>query len=181
MKEIYKPFIIIISILVILAIILTLGQTYNYCNYNAQPFLPTFSNTTDTGTFGISNSGFVTANITLDGVRVVLTNNCHEIGFDVTNDQAYSIRNGLDGTMTVRPLTHDILRDIVEGFNITILNMRIEKFDNDIYYARVFIQQGSKIIDMDIRPSDAIALSLRTKNTLYINETMLKEKGTVVC
>ncbi len=124
---------------------------------------------------------FVPANISIAASVVTLQNGCHAISFPVTSDQALSISQGLTNNPGMRPLTHDILKDVIDGFNLTILNARIERFDNDIYYARMFVRQGNKIMDIDLRPSDAIALSLRTKNTLYINNTMLNEQGINIC
>ncbi len=139
---------------------------------------------------GISNSAefripdgrdFVPANISIAANVVTLQNGCHAISFPVTSDQALSISQGLTNNPGMRPLTHDILKDVIDGFNLTVLNARIERFDNDIYYARMFVQQGNKIMDIDLRPSDVIALSLRTRNTLYMNSTMLNEQGINIC
>ncbi len=131
--------------------------------------------------FEISSEGFVPVNVSIFGPRITLQSGCHAISFDVTSDQAFSIQHGIAGTTSVRPLTHDVLRDLIENFNITILSMRIERFGDDIYYARMFVQNADRVLDIDMRPSDAIALSLRTKTKLQINETMLEEKGTNIC
>jgi len=139
-------------------------------------------NLENTTEFGIpAQREFVPANITLVGSRVALQNGCYLISFQVTDDQAFSISHGLGNTIGARPLTHDILKDVIDDFGIKILGMRIERFGEDIYYARMFAQQADKVLDIDMRPSDAIALSVRTKNTLYINQTMLKEKGDNIC
>ena len=129
----------------------------------------------------IDNSGFIPANVSITGTSIIIRNNCNGIGFDVTSDQAYSISNALQNSQTVRPLTHDMLKDVMENFNISVLAVRIEKWENDIYYARMFVQQGPKILDLDIRPSDAIAMSLRTGKQLLINQSMLFERGEIVC
>ncbi len=150
-----------------------------YPPYENASFIP--SSYSGAAMFKVPNKGFIPANVSITGAHITLRGGCYTIEFDVTNDQAYSITNALEGTQTSRPLTHDILRDIMENYNITILNIRIERFGNDIYYARMFTQHGSDVLDVDMRPSDAIALSLKTGNALYINETMLKEKGTYVC
>jgi len=133
------------------------------------------------GTFGIDSTGFVVANVSIDGTTVTLANGCYEISFDVTDDQAYSIHRATERVMGARPLTHDILKDIMENFNISIKAARIERFGDEIYYARMFVQRNNNVLDIDLRPSDAIALSLRTGNELLINETMLRQKGTNIC
>jgi hypothetical protein len=181
MKKIYVPFIIIIVILLIIAAVILIAESLSFGGCTPQDFFLPLSNATITGTFEIQNSGFVPANVSLGDTTVALTAGCYRIEFDVTGDQAFSISHGISNAMSVRPLTHDVLRDVIEGFNISILSVRIERFGDDIYYARMFMQQGGMILDMDVRPSDAIALSLRTKNVLYVNETMMKEKGTYIC
>jgi bifunctional DNase/RNase len=129
----------------------------------------------------IDRSNFVPAEIGVTGATVSLTNSCYRISFDVTGDQAFSILHGVRKEMTSRPLTHDIMKDVLGEFGIDVVQIRIERFGDEIYYARAFLQSGDRVLDLDLRPSDAIALSLRTGDTLYINQTMLQEKGNYVC
>lgn len=129
----------------------------------------------------IDRTGFVPADVDIVRTTVSLAHSCYEISFDVTDDQAFSIQRALLNEPAQRPLTHDILTDVLNGFNITVNQVRIERFGDDIYYARAFVQRGDRLLDLDLRPSDAIALSLRTRATLYINQSMLQEKGDYIC
>ncbi len=150
-------------------------------NYAQTPLVQTIKETIKPSALVVVKSGFVPAEINIVGSTVSLSHSCYRISFDVTDDQAFSIQRGLSKETATRPLTHDILRDILSEFNITVLQMRIERFADDIYYARMFIQQNGNVLDLDMRPSDVIALSLRTGDTLYINQTMLQEKGQYTC
>lgn len=127
------------------------------------------------------SAAFIPVDVNLSNTVVEISSGCRAIAFPVTSDQAMSIAQALLQQPGMRPLTHDIIKDVLEGFNITILSARIEKFDNDIYYARMFIQQGNKVLDIDMRPSDAIAISLRTGTHVYANKTMLDQQGVNIC
>lgn len=131
--------------------------------------------------YTIDNAGFVPTNISVIRNNVRLRSGCSQISFDVTEDQAFSISRALQGEIGARPLTHDIFIDVLRNFNVTLLGLRIERFDNEIYYARMFLRQSNEILDLDVRPSDAIALALRANQPLYIRESLLFEKGVNIC
>ncbi|MCX6815735.1 MAG: bifunctional nuclease family protein [Candidatus Aenigmarchaeota archaeon] len=169
--------IMIILIIVAFAAGIAIGTRY----YKIPQIEKALQEITPSSSYDVDNTGFVVANVSLDGVNIGLRNDCYGINFDITIDQAYSIGRSLLNEPSARPLTHDIFRDLLDGFNVSIRAIRIERYGDEIYYARMFVQSGNKVLDIDMRPSDAIALSLRTKNNLLINETMLKERGINLC
>ena len=118
---------------------------------------------------------------TINETTVHLTGGCLEISFDVTPDQAYSIAKGIEKSVASRPLTHDILKDILDNFGVEVLQIRIDRYLNSIYYATITLKQGNKLLELDARPSDSIALALRTGKTLYISANILDANGSNVC
>lgn len=185
MKKTDFRLIAIITVIVAIAVIATAAVvaiiTVQMFNKAGQELATTKEPYRTSGIENISNAGFVPVNVTIVRNHITLISGCSAIAFDVTDDQAISIFNALEKTTTVRPLAHEIMRDIIEEFGIKVLATRIEKYENDIYYARMFLQHGDRILDLDARPSDTIALSLRTGNILYMNETMLNERGINIC
>ncbi len=71
-----------------------------------------------------------------------------------------------------RPLTHDLMNSILKGFNITIERVVITELRNSTYFARLVLQQqnelGRKIVEIDARPSDCLALATAQKKPLFV-------------
>jgi bifunctional DNase/RNase len=75
-----------------------------------------------------------------------------------------------------RPLTHDLMKTIIQGLDAKIRKVCIEELKNNTFYAKIFIEKGEEIVGIDARPSDSIALALRTKSPIFIAESLLKEQ-----
>ena len=132
-------------------------------------------------TYEVSNDGFSIVEPKINGTAVYLVGECRVVSFDVTEDQAYSIQMGVERSLGTRPLTHDIMKDILDVFDVRILNIRIDRYEDDIYFATIFFQQGEKVLELDARPSDSIAMALRTYTPLYFKDSILQSKGIYIC
>ena len=127
-------------------------------------------------------SGFVEADILeVSGTTVILGNGCKAIVADTSAERAYSIELGKAGIIDQRPNTHDIFAETLRSFNITLDYVTIDRFEDGIYYANLYLKTNDKVLQLDVKPSDAIALALRTNSTIYINKTMLDDIGETVC
>jgi bifunctional DNase/RNase len=130
----------------------------------------------------INVGDYVVANVLqVSGQTVIIGNNCTAIVQDTSAERAQSIQDGISGVMEQRPNTHDIFAQTLKSFNITLDYVTIDSFVNGTYYSNLFLRSGNKILKLDSKPSDAIALALRTNSTIYINKTLLKEVGTNIC
>ncbi|MFH1761849.1 MAG: bifunctional nuclease family protein [bacterium] len=69
-----------------------------------------------------------------------------------------------------RPLTHDLLKLLLEGLDCRLLRIAIDELANNTYKAKLYIRQENKSIMIDARPSDAIALALRCNAPIFVNE-----------
>lgn len=126
-------------------------------------------------------AGYTSANVSIDGNRVLLQSGCDGLSFDVTDDQALSIRFGLEKTVFSRPLTHDILRDILDHYEISVESVSIDSFEDEIYTAKIVLRQGGKVLNLDARPSDSIALAVRLGIDIKIKEELLQSRGVKLC
>ncbi len=125
--------------------------------------------------------GYEPANVSIEGQTIMLENGCKALIFDVTDDQAFSIAQGIDGTMSARPLTHDMFKDVIENFNISVNKIMIDRFEDGIYKATVVMQQGDKILEEDARPSDSIALAVRFGKTVFVSQGIMEKNATDTC
>jgi len=103
---------------------------------------------------------------------VQLKGECSELSIFISPEQAMAIEQGLQG-FNYRPGTHDILVDILEGFDIDPLLVKITKLEDSTYFAELALQRWNYFLILDIRPSDAIATAVRTNIPIYVNENLV--------
>jgi len=127
-------------------------------------------------------SGYVVADfIRVSGTTILIGNNCTAIVADTSQERAESIENGIKGIIDQRPNTHDTFVAVLKSFNITLDSVNLERYDGNYYYADLILESGDKVLSLDTKPSDAIALAVRTNSTVYINKTLLQEVGKNIC
>jgi len=78
-----------------------------------------------------------------------------------------------------RPLTHDLINHIFQGFGITVERVVITDLKNSTYYARIILQQqnelGRKIVELDARPSDCLALAAAQNKKIFVAATLFEQ------
>ncbi|GCF07858.1 bifunctional nuclease family protein [Dictyobacter arantiisoli] len=93
--------------------------------------------------------------------------------------EAYAIAVELQGASSPRPLTHDLLKNVIEELNAKIVSIVISDLIDEIYYARIVLDVDGRHIEIDSRPSDAIALAVRAKTPIYVDEGVLERAGVI--
>ena len=112
---------------------------------------------------------------------LIIGNNCTALIASTSPERLDSIALGLANTIDIRPTTHDNFAAVLNAFNITLDRVEIYRFDNDIFYSDAYFRSQDNILQLDMRPSDAIALAVRTKSPVYINRTILAAMGEDIC
>lgn len=112
---------------------------------------------------------------------IIIGNNCTVIVAETSPERAYNIQLGIEKTIPQRPTTYDTISQILKSFNITVEVVKMESFDGNYYYADIYLKNNDKLLKLDIMPSDAIGIALRTNAKIYINKTMLNEIGKNIC
>jgi bifunctional DNase/RNase len=87
--------------------------------------------------------------------------------------EAASIGIALEGQPRVRPMTHDFLANIVSALHATIDHVVIDRVEGSTFFATVTLRQDGNPISVDARPSDSIALAVRTRSPLFVDEDVL--------
>lgn len=94
--------------------------------------------------------------------------------------EASSIRLKLSGFTPPRPLTHDLLKSLIESFGATLEKIIIDNLENNTFFAKLhFKSVEGKDVVVDARPSDSIALAVRSDCPIFVEEEVL-EKGQLV-
>ena len=85
----------------------------------------------------------------------------------------------LRDTPKERPLTHDLMNSVFKGFNINVERAVITELKNSTYFARLILQQqnelGRKIVEIDARPSDCLALATAQKRPLFVSSPLFEQ------
>ncbi|MDI6839720.1 MAG: bifunctional nuclease family protein [bacterium] len=76
-----------------------------------------------------------------------------------------------------RPLTHDLIKNIVDGLDASVIKIIVNEIQDGTYYARIYLGRGNSIVEIDARPSDSIAIALRSSAPIYIAEEVLEKGG----
>jgi len=93
----------------------------------------------------------------------------------IGSSEAMAIDRRLKGIATPRPMTHDLLANVIESMGGTIDHIEINKLENHTFFAQIHIRQDGQVIEIDSRPSDAIALGIATTVPIFVAEHVLDE------
>jgi uncharacterized protein len=93
--------------------------------------------------------------------------------------EAWAIGMELSGVTSKRPLTHDLLYSVIKSLGGEIDRICIVDLVDQTFYAKIYIKLADKEIEIDARPSDSIALALKAKAQIFVNDELfrLKEEG----
>jgi bifunctional DNase/RNase len=89
--------------------------------------------------------------------------------------EATSIHRRVTGIQSPRPLTHDLINAVVDQLGGEIQDIIISDLEEHTYYAKLRVRKEGELIEIDCRPSDAIALAVTAKVPIYVNEQVLGE------
>lgn len=93
----------------------------------------------------------------------------------IGQEQAKAIIGALEGQKPPRPLTHDLMVNFLETWNVTLERIVIHSLQDNTFYAVLILRQGEVKKEIDARPSDAIALALRTNSPIWVMEEVVAD------
>ncbi|MCS7206914.1 MAG: bifunctional nuclease family protein [Dehalococcoidia bacterium] len=91
--------------------------------------------------------------------------------------EADSIAIKLQDVQVPRPLTHDLLRNIIYALGARVAYIVVNDLKDDTFYAKIVLEVDGKSLDIDARPSDAIAIAVRVNAPIYAEESVLEKAG----
>ena len=91
--------------------------------------------------------------------------------------EATSIAFALQGVVTARPMTHDLMRDLLQHLQVTVERIVVTELREGTFYAEIQMTQDGESVVVSSRPSDAIALAVRATVPIYAAEAVLEEAG----
>jgi bifunctional DNase/RNase len=89
--------------------------------------------------------------------------------------EAQAIAIWLQGTQVARPVTHDLLRTVIAEMGGEVLYILVNDLRNDTFYASIIIYNHGQLIEIDCRPSDAIALAVRLGSRIFVADSIINK------
>jgi len=89
--------------------------------------------------------------------------------------EAVAIKRRLDGMPTPRPMTHDLMASIIDSLDAEVEKIVINDLRDHTFYAKLVIRHGGELVEVDSRPSDAIALGVASETPIYVEDHVLRE------
>ncbi len=94
--------------------------------------------------------------------------------------EANAIALQIENVTTPRPMTHDLLKNVIEDLKATVLKIVVSELKENTFYALIYLEAGPEgTVAVDARPSDAIALALRTKAPIFVEEDVIDNAKTL--
>ncbi len=124
----------------------------------------------------------------IDSIRVSLVNYQRVVILRVKEDDQYlpiwigpseadSIALKLQDVDVPRPLTHDLMRSLISTLGASVSRVVVTDLDQDTFFAKIMIEHNDSTIEIDARPSDAIALAVRTDAPIFVDEAVIEKAG----
>ncbi|HWA81982.1 MAG TPA: bifunctional nuclease family protein [Fimbriimonadaceae bacterium] len=106
---------------------------------------------------------------------VVVTDGDRKLPILIGGFEASAITYPLEGSRPDRPLTHDLIRNILDRLDVRLDRVVIDDLWNGIYYAKLYLRGGKEEMEIDARPSDAIALAVRFDAPIFVADAILDQ------
>src|SRR5580658_4181998 len=88
--------------------------------------------------------------------------------------EANAIALEIEKVQTPRPMTHDLLKNVLTGLNVHVQRVVVSDLKDDTFYALIWMERDGQLMSMDSRPSDALALALRLDCPIFVEDEVLK-------
>ena len=92
--------------------------------------------------------------------------------------EANAIALQIENIATPRPMTHDLLRNVIRDLNGVVEKIVVSDLKETTFYALIYLRVGSEVVAIDARPSDALALALRTQAPIFVEEHVIDNAKT---
>ena len=93
--------------------------------------------------------------------------------------EANAIALQIENVQTPRPMTHDLLRNVISDLEAEVQRIVVCELKDNTFYAMIYLRSGARTVTVDARPSDALALALRTRSPIFVEEAVIQSARAV--
>ncbi len=98
----------------------------------------------------------------------------------IGKEEARSILIALSNTKLGRPLTHDLMKNLLEELSCSIVRVEVSELKDETFFGRIILEHNGLPMEIDSRPSDAIALAVRAKTPIFVDPKVMEEAGVLL-
>ena len=98
----------------------------------------------------------------------------------IGNPEATAIAYALQGVEMPRPLTHDLVKDMLTALQIRVEQVIITELRSSTYYAELHLRRGEELTVVSSRPSDAVAVAVRTETPMFVADELMESEGIIL-
>ncbi len=91
--------------------------------------------------------------------------------------EAYAIMSAIEGVEPTRPMTHDLIKALLDSVDAQVERVVVNDLSDNTFYARIVVETHQGTMEIDSRPSDAIAIALRTTAPIYVSKAVIEISG----
>jgi bifunctional DNase/RNase len=94
----------------------------------------------------------------------------------IAQNEAQAIAMAMKKKPFARPLTHDLMKSLLDGLGAELNHVLIHRIEKSTFFARLILSRGDDLVSIDARPSDSVALAVRTGSPIFISEDLLRSQ-----
>jgi bifunctional DNase/RNase len=98
----------------------------------------------------------------------------------IGSPEATAIAYSLQGVTMPRPLTHDLMKDVLSALDVSVERVIITELRSSTYYAEMHLVRGEERTVVSSRPSDAVAVAVRTQTPLFVSDELMESEGIIL-
>lgn len=159
--------------------------------HGLQPTYANLTRQTKRDAFGIWEGKRDMKEVTIEALRVSLMNYNRVVVLKEKDADRYltiyigaaeadAIAIRLQNVSVQRPMTHDLMTNVMQELGASVSRVVVTEVRNDTYYARVFLDVNNEQVEIDSRPSDAIALAVRAEAPIFVEDAVIDQAGVLL-
>ena len=126
--------------------------------------------------------GFIKVDsVKVEGTNVVVVKDCIAINAQTTPERALGIFNALNNKTGERPDIYESTASILQTFDIKLEAVLVHRFEKETFFADSYFRVKDQILQLDMKPSDAMAIAFRTGSPIYYNLSLFNATGQKIC
>ena len=98
----------------------------------------------------------------------------------IATPEAHAIHRGIEGIRLARPLTHDLIVNLLDELEARVISVQVTELRERTFFAEIELEVAGQKQTISARPSDAIAIAVRTETAIYASEEVLAEAGQMI-
>ncbi len=112
---------------------------------------------------------------------VKLKAGCAELDIPISEEESMNIVYGINKKIIERPMIHDLITSLIDLINTKLIAVTVDEYESGIYKSKIIFKKDNKVIRIDSKPSDALALAVRNNKPIFVKKSLLNSRGKVIC